>query len=151
MVADPTKPILRSSVTRPILRLQYSFTRDTTVFIDQVRELVNGAYEAVVAAADTTRHSVPFVANSVNRVELGPDFLLYPNPSQGKLTLKTGNLAGNATIFVVNVLGQSLLTTQADLSTGMIDLDFSELAAGMYRLVLDYDGKRKSKAFVLQP
>ncbi len=151
MLADPTKPILRSSVIRPLLRLQYSFTRDTIVFIDEVRELVNGAYESVIASADTTRHSVPFVANSVHRIEVGPDFLLYPNPSQGKMTLKTGNLAGNATIFIVNVLGQSLVTTQADLSTGLVDLDFSGLSAGLYRLVLDYEGKRNSKAFVIQP
>jgi allantoicase len=60
-------------------------------------------------------------------------FLLYPNPSKGQVTIE--KLPTNATIAVLNLMGQKLEMYHSSASS--IDLDLSYLASGTYLLQLN--------------
>jgi hypothetical protein len=60
-------------------------------------------------------------------------FLLYPNPSKGQVTIE--KLPTNATIAVLNLMGQKLEMYYS--SSTSIDLDLSHLASGTYLLQLN--------------
>jgi hypothetical protein len=61
-------------------------------------------------------------------------FLLYPNPSKGQVTIE--KLPANATITVLNIMGQKLETYHCNSTS--IDLDLSHLASGTYILQLNH-------------
>jgi len=60
-------------------------------------------------------------------------FLLYPNPSKGQVTIE--KLPANATITVLNIMGQKLETYHCNSTS--IELDLSHLASGTYLLQLN--------------
>lgn len=60
-------------------------------------------------------------------------FLLYPNPSKGQVSIE--KLPANATIIVLNLMGQKLETYHCNSTS--IELDLSHLARGSYLLQLN--------------
>jgi hypothetical protein len=65
--------------------------------------------------------------------QLNLPFLLYPNPSMGQITIE--KLPANATIEVLNLMGQKLETHHCNATS--IELDLAHLARGTYLLQLN--------------
>lgn len=80
----------------------------------------------------------------VGSEELLFNFKLYPNPATDKLNLEFDNASGKAlNLTVINSLGQSIYTDQieGDQTDGMIKLDVSDYAQGIYFVRLSDNDK----------
>ncbi|RZJ74494.1 MAG: T9SS type A sorting domain-containing protein [Flavobacterium sp.] len=74
-----------------------------------------------------------------------PDFVVYPNPVQDKLTLITQQLANTASVEIYNAIGQSVY--QAALPANK-EIDFSIFSAGVYFVKISDNGKSVTKKVV---
>ncbi len=59
---------------------------------------------------------------------------LFPNPSDGKVELKSSELSGLATIEVFDLTGKKVAVLSLHLDSGATTLDFSHLPKGIYTL-----------------
>ncbi len=150
MIVNHGQPILRSGTPRAFLRLQYSRTTDTALYIAELHELVNGAYEAVNNSADSTRWPLTLDVSSTQKLRPGPAFLLYPNPGTGAFNVRCADLPGNSRLSVMNMLGQVLWHQNIDLSNGYAQFELQNLPEGIYQLMLEHEGSRSSKRLVMQ-
>lgn len=73
---------------------------------------------------------------------------VYPNPSTGKIAMEWANYTTQATVSVVNVLGQTLQTVQQDGT--QLALDLSDLKNGVYFLQYqDVEGRTDQVRMVI--
>jgi hypothetical protein len=75
------------------------------------------------------------VCSGVNSLEVQSGLSVYPNPSNGDLTLELGLVKDDhSRMEVLNSLGQIIRTEEHDLVKGnnKLDLDLSSLAKGVY-------------------
>lgn len=70
------------------------------------------------------------------------DFVVYPNPTQGKITLK-GDFASNASAVVVDQAGRVVVSVES-LNNGTT-LDLSSVQKGMYSVVITNNGAKTTK------
>lgn len=70
------------------------------------------------------------------------DFVVYPNPTQGKITLK-GDFSSNASAVVVDQAGRVVASVES-LSNGTT-LDLSAVQKGMYSVVITNNGAKTTK------
>lgn len=79
--------------------------------------------------------------------EVASSIKLYPNPSRGSFRIEGDNLEGS-TITVVDMLGKTVLSTQAKASVA----DFNQLClnAGLYLVRIAKDGKSETKKLLIQ-
>ena len=62
-----------------------------------------------------------------------PDLRLYPNPSNGKIKISTGNVSGIFNVNVINNAGEKVFSTKLNCSAfSSQNLDLSHLVDGMY-------------------
>jgi hypothetical protein len=103
-------------------------------------------YLAVTTDLDISGASV----NELNANEM--TFSVYPNPSNGLITLAGSNLA-NVPVRVYNAMGQEVLSTRISKefnATDMQQFDLTGLPAGMYSIVLGTGTNRVSQEFLIQ-
>lgn len=107
-----------------------------------------GQTEVTVTAYDSMNEtaSVSFIV-LVRDIDLDADF--YPNPVVDILNIRTGDLAEDVSVKIYSVSGA--LRMQQEFETvapfAPVQVDMSQLSAGMYRVVLSYtaaDGSSKS-------
>lgn len=70
------------------------------------------------------------------------DFVVYPNPTQGKITLK-GDFSSNASAVVVDQAGRVVVSVDS-LSNGTT-LDLSSVQKGIYSVVITNNGAKTTK------
>jgi hypothetical protein len=104
-----------------------------------------GVYDCVVGNGTCTIASDTYAFGNVgiDEVEAGT-FLVYPNPSQGRLKIVHGFGNEALSVQVVNLLGQTIYQDVA--TNSVIELDLSDKAQGSYILIL-----RNSETEVHQP
>jgi hypothetical protein len=61
---------------------------------------------------------------------------LFPNPTSGAFTLERSELAGNIEVTVIGLQGQLLLATEWTAGQSELNIDLSDLAAGVYMVRL---------------
>jgi acetyl esterase/lipase len=92
-----------------------------------------------------TSQMIDFSTLQVNNVELEKSLIVYPNPTQDKLHLKSANSFNK--ISVLNTLGQLIRTYQGANKTNQA-IDVSELPSGIYTLkVILTDGSKMRAKF----
>jgi hypothetical protein len=77
----------------------------------------------------------------------------YPNPASAALNFdyKLGNMPGNASIVVFNLLGSRVKTVDLSEANGTVRLDVADLEAGMYFYTLQLNGKATvSRKFIIK-
>ena len=80
------------------------------------------------------------------------ELALYPNPSGGVLRLKlVGVTHGEAEVGIVNTMGRRVYQQQVGVAVLNQGLELKTgLAAGVYYCVVDVDGSRVTRKFVVQ-
>lgn len=110
----------------------------------------NGENEIIYLAVST---DLDISGASVNELDANEmTFSVYPNPSNGLITIAGSNLA-NVPVRVYNAMGQEVLSTRISKefnATDMQQFDLTGLPAGMYSIVLGNGTNRVSQEFLIQ-
>jgi hypothetical protein len=140
MAQNLTQSLARDSLFQPMLRIFYSRTNDTAIYLQRTHAGVNEYFENLVTLTDSTRWRVALDRSSVENLNQRPALRLYPNPTKGSLTLEFPASDQSAHYRVLGSNGKVYL--QSELSQphqGRQDLDFTEtLPPGLY--LLEYRG-----------
>lgn len=130
------------------------YSRDST---NTYSYLANGiGYPVCIVHCD--KHNIVQNVEYFNGVYSGVDnkpkaetqLLIYPNPSDGKMTIEmpTGNNKADKQIFIYNPVGS--LVWQKNSSSDMVQIDISSFPEGIYLVKVYSDGKSFTKKIILQ-
>lgn len=140
MAQNLTQSLARDSLFQPMLRIFYSRTNDTAIYLRRTHAGVNEYFENLVTSTDSTRWRVALDRSSVENLNQRPALRLYPNPTKGSLTLEFPASDQSAHYRVLGSNGKVYL--QSELSQphlGRQELDFTEtLPSGLF--LLEYKG-----------
>jgi hypothetical protein len=136
MSQNLTQSLARDSLFQPLMRVFYSRTTDTAIYLSQTHAAVNEFFENLITQTDSTRWKVTLDRSSIDHLNQRPALRLYPNPTRGSLTLEFPASERTATIRVMGTDGKIYLSKELLHSTlGQEELDFSDLLpAGLYLL-----------------
>lgn len=126
---------------------QIVLDKNKNIIICGVAEISSGTNADV--AAYTLKYSAPNLPNGINDLKAVADIALYPNPSNGKVTLSIADesILGSE-ITLVNVLGETVL--QEKLTEEKQILNLSSLTKGMYIVTIQNEHSSTSKKLILQ-
>ena len=100
-------------------------------------------YDVPGSLCDTLGINTPMVNTQAPAAQ---DIELWPNPTQGMLTLRTTSLIEKVEVF--DALGRQFINILPTKTTGDIDLDVSQLPTGLYFMSIRMEGKLWSGKFV---
>lgn len=83
---------------------------------------------------DSTTVTVEITPSSLRTLEDLPALSLYPNPASGQLFLESDNFNSSTAIAIFDVKGAKVKDVQVRAENGLIRLDISELAGGIYMM-----------------
>lgn len=98
----------------------------------------NGAYAVIVSQNNCTDTSYCNAITGITDItshDLSNAAFIYPNPNQGKLSVMVSRPLKNASVRIVNMLGQTLMS-KYQLNGTTITLDMTSFASGVYFLEL---------------
>ncbi|NDC43426.1 MAG: T9SS C-terminal target domain-containing protein, partial [Chitinophagia bacterium] len=99
------------------------------------------------ASASFTEISTAGVAQVNRAISL----VAYPNPVKNNLNIKvTDAKAGNYRVALFSLNGQMVINATAEAIDGMLQIDMSQLANGMYALTVEKDGVTAQHTIVKQ-
>jgi hypothetical protein len=129
----------------------FSYSTDGITWSDAFDDLISGNISAN-GGGTLYFHVAPFFAGETgtylldmainrtlitgaNEVELSNSVMLYPNPSNGKVTLDFTGIAQNVTqINILNIQGQSIYTKSQPKNQYINQLDLSDYPEGIYTI-----------------
>lgn len=102
----------------------------------------------VITNTVVTQVLLPTNLNHVSDFKFG----LYPNPASDKLTITLGENEINkkSTIQIINSLGEIVYLKSESISKNKMDLNLTDLSAGLYIIRIAMDDKTASKQFIIQ-
>lgn len=106
-----------------------------------------GDYTVVVTDANgcsNTSTIFSYVPNSIKNVLSNAGFELYPNPTNGPITLKGNSVNGKElSVYFYNSLGQQIASETIKINNGSFikQFDWSAFAKGVYEIKIITDGK----------
>jgi len=116
--------------------------------------LVEGVYSpACFANFKVLSNRVSIYASGLQEAKIGSStYLVYPNPSNGKISIKKqANGQDIKKVEVTSILGSVLFVIENDKPLSEQNLDLSQIAAGTYHLVITTDkGTKQIQQIVLQ-
>ena len=79
---------------------------------------------------------------------LEKNFIVYPNPSNGEITIKSRVDVGEATISIFDMNGRKVFTQQLELHTSA-NVNASGLKAGIYLIQIDGDNRSQTSKLII--
>ncbi|MFM7288025.1 MAG: lysyl oxidase family protein [Bacteroidota bacterium] len=134
--------IARDSSYQPLMRIFYSRTSDTAVYLQATHAAVNEYFENLITRTDSTRWRVSLDRSSINDLNARSALRLYPNPSQGNFTLEFPSDESSASYRILHTNGQIMhqgLIENANLGREELNLR-GLLEPGLY--LLEYRSAR---------
>ncbi len=74
------------------------------------------------------------------------EFIIYPNPTPGKVSIQSKSTNPIRTISIANILGQEIIRKIFNNNTNKLDIDLEKLTKGLYILSIN-SGQKKIKFF----
>jgi hypothetical protein len=124
------------------MRIFYSRTSDTAVYLQATHAAVNEYFENLITQTDSTRWRVSLDRSSLNDLNARSALRLYPNPSQGNFTLEFPSDESSASYQILHTNGQIMhqgLIENANLGREELNLR-GLLEPGLY--LLEYRSAR---------
>jgi hypothetical protein len=103
----------------------------------------NGNYAVIITANgcnDTSECVLVDNITGINELGVGNKVLLYPNPSDSRITIQTEEALKDAAIRLISVVGQ-LVSEQAGVSGILFTVDMMQYANGVYFVEISEEGK----------
>ena len=88
--------------------------------------------------------------NSLTVISLDKFLTMYPNPSNGRINLKSSKKLGNCNITVIDALGKCVLTQKLSVNSGHTTLDYLSLPSGIYFLNISSESGRFVEKLIIQ-
>ncbi len=90
--------------------------------------------------------------NGISEVAAGVDLNIFPNPNQGNFTVSISSTTTlNGTLSIVDQLGRTITTQGIEVAgTKQIPLELGNIAQGAYLLVINAEGSRSVKQFIVR-
>ena len=99
---------------------------------------------------DNVYFSKPALANGLTDLSFENTLNIFPNPSNGNITIKFENsISKNISIKVINLLGEVVNATNSYLNESAT-IDLSNLANGFYYIQINCDGKMATKKIIIK-
>lgn len=129
MDSSVTKEDNGDSLYVPTARSLFTYGTDGKLMEEKLQENMDGTWQ------DISRYRFEYT-NSIDEVVLANKLNVYPNPCQDKLNVVLPENARITNAEIYNMIGQKVLSLGqgADLSSGIMEINLSGLAAGSYIL-----------------
>ena len=90
--------------------------------------------------------------NGISEVAAGVDLNIFPNPNQGNFIVSISSTTTlNGTLSIVDQLGRTITTQSIEVAgTKQIPLELGNIAQGAYLLVINAEGSRSVKQFIVR-
>jgi hypothetical protein len=112
--------------------MNYNTTVSRNITITGFENTVNGIN---FRKSDGDRTIVPMAPASVGSIAGTAGYFVYPNPTSGRVMLSAPASAQSVKLTLTSVTGQVVYTnSKAQVQAGQLELDFSQLASGLYNL-----------------
>lgn len=110
----------------------------------------NGSYAVAITKLGCTDTSMCYTVNTLSVDEvLGKKLSVYPNPAKDRFTVDLGENHELIKVIVTTITGKQIsMYTQNNSSAIQIPAD--QLAAGMYMLEIDADGKKSISKIIIE-
>jgi hypothetical protein len=124
------------------MRIFYSRTSDTVIYLRQTHAAVNEYFENLITQTDSTRWRVSLDRTDVQDLHSRSALRLYPNPNKGQFTLEFPADNSKAYFRILHLNGQTIYQGQIhNNSLGREELDLNGLIeSGLY--LLEYQSQR---------
>lgn len=86
--------------------------------------------------------------NGIENIANSPEFIVYPNPSQGKFTLKMIDNYNNGVVSIIDIQGKTIWTNV--LNSDQVQHFDLDLAKGLYQIQVANQEGMKSKRLVIE-
>jgi hypothetical protein len=150
VVQDLTNSINRASNLRPAIRVFYSATTDSLIYLKNADAAVNEVYERVSFVADSSQFAVRMTTLSVNNLHQRPTFSVFPNPSNGIFQLQGVADSEPINLRLYDALGRLVFVQESvDFRQGQHQLQIQQ-AKGLYHLVVKSSYGLSSQRIVLE-
>ena len=106
------------------------------------------------ASINTTRSNIKHtsIATGLNQSDLNASTLLYPNPANNEITIELSEVIQNATIKIMNAIGQIVYEetiNSAGNSKTLKNIDISGYTKGIYTVSIENKGVKAIKKLVI--
>lgn len=103
-----------------------------------------------IYVADVYNHRIRKITGGVaglNDINFDASFFIYPNPSNGQITLKLEDNIENCKLKIHNVLGEEVYNKTINESSTLLNLN---LNAGLYIITLYSNGSEVTKKMIIE-
>lgn len=111
---------------------------------------MNGNFAVIITENGCTDTSSCYTISGLGVFENNPDaYTLFPNPTQGEITIKSGNISGLITVEILTPLGQAI-QTKSFANTLLAGMTING-PAGLYLIrITDQEGNRHVQSVIKQ-
>ncbi|MBA2613301.1 MAG: glycoside hydrolase family 9 protein [Bacteroidetes bacterium] len=139
---------------QPIQKSYKDFNNDWPVnswTITEAGIYTNAAYVRMLSKFCTNTICTSTITTSVKNNDKNISGLIqtiYPQPAEDKMTIKFYNQENNVDLFLYDVSGKQLLSKNETISNGLVEVDLSNVARGIYFLKVVSKNKTETRKVV---
>lgn len=140
--------ILKSNPFQPLIRVYYSAITGNNVCIGSIQDIVSSVYETTNTNIINGCINVTGIAEEV---DINNYMIVYPNPTQGMITVEVHTSIGeNNALSVKNLLGETVFSEKIPANNSSVrTIDLSSVANGIYYINYISEGKTLVKKIVV--
>lgn len=120
-----------------VIKNAWTECNQTHVFLHEIPDL-----------SQTTKSENEIVLNADN-TGIERRYVVYPNPSSGKVFIENEGIDKNVDVWVFNNIGEKIQNF-SNIPIGTLSIDFSSQPAGMYFIIINADGKIQTEKIIKQ-
>lgn len=121
--------------------------KDIPGVIDYTDTVYNGANDGYIMNLQYCLGACRVAIQAENE---NSSFQLFPNPTNGFFTVKSNEKEPIEKVFIINSIGQIILTTELENKASVFDFDISDLSKGMYFIQLKTATESKIQKLIVQ-
>ncbi|HXB11926.1 MAG TPA: T9SS type A sorting domain-containing protein, partial [Bacteroidia bacterium] len=122
--------------------------------IDSIYNQCSGAYCCTITDNSGCSKSLCIVINNATGIENisanGGEVNVYPNPTNGVLTIESSIVSGQSTVLVYNMLGEQVYIGKLNAKSTQIDLSANSVGIYLYRVITETGSLIGEGKFIIQ-